>query len=88
MNADGSGQTAVVQTGNSTTHPTWSPAGNKLVFTYAFSGTDDDIYAADSSGLNSNIIQLATTGSNERDPAWQPGGSLIAFTKLNSTSGH
>ena len=88
MNADGSGQTPVVQLGKSTTHPTWSPAGNKLVFKYAFSATDDDIYSADSSGLNSNVAGLATTGLNERDPAWQPGGSQIAFTKFNSTSGH
>jgi TolB protein len=88
MNADGSGQTAVVQLGKSTTHPTWSPAQNKLVFTYAFSGSDDDIYAADSTGLNSNAQALASASLNERDPAWQPGGSLIAFTRFNSTSGH
>lgn len=87
MNADGTGQTAVVQLGKSTTHPTWSPAGNKLVFTYAFSGTDDDIYAADSSGVNSNVTPLAQTALNERDAAWQPGTSTIAFSKFNSSSG-
>src|SRR6188472_581499 len=54
MNADGTGQTPVAQLGKSTTHPTWSPAGAKLAFTYAFSATDDDIWTADSSGLNSN----------------------------------
>jgi TolB protein len=88
MNADGSGQTAVVQAGKSTTHPTWSPAGNKLVFTFAFSGTDDDIYSADSGSPNSNVSALAETTLNERDPAWQPGASQIAFQKLNTSTGN
>jgi len=87
MNADGSGQTAVVQLGKSTTHPTWSPAGNKLLFTYAFSASDDDIYAADSTGLNSNTAAFVQAAVNERDPAWEPGGSRIAFTQFNSGSG-
>jgi hypothetical protein len=87
MNADGSGQTAVVQLGKSTTHPTWSPAGNKLVFTYAFSATDDDIWSADSSGLNSNTAVFVQDTANERDPAWEPGGSRIAYTKFNTGSG-
>ena len=57
MNADGSSQTLVVQQAKSVTHPTWSPAQNKLVFEYAFSATDDDIYAADSTGLNSGVVR-------------------------------
>jgi Tol biopolymer transport system component len=88
MNADGSGQTLVVQQSKSVTHPTWSPAQNKLVFQYAFSATDDDIWAADASGLNAGIVQLAVTTINERDPAWEPGGSRIAFVKFNSSSGN
>jgi TolB protein len=88
MNANGSGQTAVVQQSKSVTHPTWSPAGNKLVFQYAFSASDDDIWAADSTGLNSGVTQLATTTINERDPAWRPGASQIAFTKFNASSGN
>ena len=88
MNADGSSPTLVVQQSKSVTHPTWSPAGNKLVFEYAFSATDDDIWAADSTGLNSGVITLATTTINERDPAWEPGGSRIAFVKFNSSSGN
>jgi Tol biopolymer transport system component len=87
MNADGSGQTAVVQLGKSTTHPTWSPTGNKLAFTYAFSATDDDIWSADSSGLNSNATAFVQDTANEREPAWEPGGSRIAFSKFNSGSG-
>ncbi len=68
MNADGSGQTLVVQQSKSVTHPTWSPAQNKLVFQYEFSATDDDIYAADTSGLNTNVAALVTTGHQRTRP--------------------
>jgi TolB protein len=87
MNADGSGQTVVVQQGKSTTHPAWSPAGNKLLFTLAFSASDDDIYAADSTGLNANLVSVATSGLHERDAAWQPGsGNNVVFQRFNSTN--
>ncbi len=87
MNADGTGQTPLVQLAKSVTHPTWSPAQNTIVFQYEFSATDDDIYAADTSALNTNVTPLATTAINERDPAWEPGGSRIAFVKFNTSSG-
>jgi Tol biopolymer transport system component len=88
MNADGSGQTALVVQPRSVTHPTWSGDGTKIAFEYAFSGTDDDIYTASTSGLNTSVVPFLSSAAHERDPAWAPQGNTVAFSFFNATTTH
>jgi len=87
MNPDGSGQTALVTQTRSLTHPTWSSDGTKIAFQYAFSGTDDDIYIASTSGLNTSVSGLYTSAANERDPAGGP-GNVLAISFFDATTSH
>jgi WD40-like Beta Propeller Repeat len=73
MNADGSGQTAVVTiAGRNLSQPTWKPDGTKIAFSYEFSATDHDLYQADSTALNSNVTSITLSAADELDPAWSP----------------
>src|SRR5689334_14146720 len=73
MNANGTSQAALVtDSAHDLTQPTWAPDGTKVAYQYKFSATDDDIYRADTSGVNVNVTAVATSGSNDRNPAWSP----------------
>jgi len=73
MNADGSGQTAVVTNATrNLTYPTWKPDGAKIAFVQEFSSTDHDLYQADSTGLNSNVASIVLSAADDKYPAWSP----------------
>ena len=76
MNADGSGQTQLINNDVSDEEPSWSPDGEKI----AFSGFGDDdsdgrgVFVMNADGSDVNRL---TDGSQ---PSWSPDGEKIAFS--------
>ena len=67
--------------------PSWSPDGEKLVFTSPCKGMDEIYYDAGLYIINadgSNLTPLATVPGGDFDPAWSPDGNSIAFTSLRT----
>jgi hypothetical protein len=78
MNANGSGQAALVTNPSiNLTQPSWNTDGTRIVFQFEFSATDDDIYRADTSGLNVNVTPVVNGGANERSPVYVPRGTVF-----------
>ena len=77
INADGSGLTQLTSSRELEQHPSWSPDGQRILFTRGEVMTNIDIYAMDADGSG----QLRLTEHPERDQraAWSPDGTQIAF---------
>jgi Tol biopolymer transport system component len=87
MNADGTGQAALVTNAAvNLTLPSWSSDGSKIAYQYEFSPTDDDIYRASTSGLNSGIAGVRTSSINERNPAYAPTSDKILYSFFNGST--
>lgn len=85
MNVDGTGVQQVTKLNDGACQPSWSPDGQKLVFTspcrsnrQTYAGSSVWIINADGTGLK----PLATAPGGDFDPAWSPQGDKIAFTSL------
>ncbi len=90
MNADGSGQTVLVALPGEENHPSFSPAGDKIVFSETVVSETADAHAdvratlmvANSDGSN---VQALTTGNfQDWDPFW--GQSGIVFSSNRDTA--
>jgi len=76
MNADGSGDYAVLPNTLFSVEPRWS-VNNEIVFMSLMGGGPDlEVYVMHSDG--SNLQQLTTVGNNG-DPVWSPDGTRITF---------
>ncbi|MDR2442579.1 MAG: DPP IV N-terminal domain-containing protein [Deltaproteobacteria bacterium] len=63
------------------TDPSWSPKGDKIVFVYR----NQDICIMNSDG--SNVIQLTNQGVNHH-PSFSPDGRMIVFSSTRGGGGH
>jgi len=83
MNADGSGQFRLTNSGGNDDAPRWSPSGAKILFQ---SDRDDlangnnDVYVMNSDGTGQT--RLTTAPGDDCAPAWSPDGSKIVFQSL------
>jgi serine/threonine protein kinase len=89
MNSDGSNPLQITNLTFGACQPSWSPDGERLVFTSPCSKRQDDypganLYIINSNG--SNLIPLQTGAEGNFDPAWSPDGTRIAFTSLRDGS--
>jgi len=75
MNADGSGQVALVSEGGP--NPSWSPDGTKIAFVSRRDG-NNEVYVMNADG--SAQTNLTNNSTNDHSPSWSPDGSQIAFT--------
>ena len=76
MRTDGSGQALLLEVGQSTTDPAWSPDMNPAAAGYqgkiAFIA-DGDVWVAQADGSGpTNLTQSPLQSAAERDPAWSP----------------
>ncbi len=67
--------------------PSWSPDGEKLVFTSPCKGVDEIYYGAGLYIVNadgSGLTPIGTVPGGDFDPDWSPDGKSIAFTSLRT----
>lgn len=58
--------------------PSWSPDGERIVFSGINSGGDNDLYIVEVA--SQSLTRLTNDFYDDRDPAWSPDGKTIAFT--------
>ncbi len=76
MNADGTGDHAVLSNTVFSVEPRWS-VNNQLVFMSMMNGPQLQIYVMNVDG--SGLRQLTTGAANNADPVWSPDGARITF---------
>jgi Tol biopolymer transport system component len=92
MNADGSGQTALTDTGSWSgtyvydEYPTWSPDGRKLAFQSNRGNLDYGIWVVNRDGSGLHRLTGNASGDGDYSPAWSPDGKKIAFESDNGDS--
>jgi Tol biopolymer transport system component len=75
MNADGTGDHAILSSTLFSVEPRWSVNG-QVVFMSLLGGSDLEVFEMKSDGTN--VRQLTTLGTNG-DPVWSPDGTRITF---------
>jgi hypothetical protein len=92
MNADGSGQTALTDTGSWSgtyvydEYPTWSPDGRKLAFQSNRGNLDYGIWIVNTDRTGLHRLTGNASGDGDYSPAWSPDGKKIAFVSDNGDS--
>ncbi len=65
--------------------PSWSPDGQRLVFSSMGKSGKMDLYTVEADG--SGLRRLTDDSYDDRDPAWSPDGSSIVFTSDRNAFG-
>jgi TolB protein len=76
MNADGTGDRAVLSATLFSVEPRWS-VNNQLVFMSMMNGPTLQIYVMNADG--SGLLQITNVAANNGDPVWSPDGTRITF---------
>jgi TolB protein len=80
--ADGSGARRVAQTAENESSPTWSPAGDQLVFVRSnAAGTLSSLWVSGPDGTGARRL---TFGHLDVQPSWSPDGSQIVFVRITA----
>ena len=79
MDSDGKNQKRLTRNPKYDTHPSWSPDGQKIVFSSLRKGSKIQLYVMDCDGKNQ---QRLTDGWFDMYPSWSPDGQKIAYWSL------
>jgi WD40-like Beta Propeller Repeat len=85
MNADGSGQTALTDTGNWSgryvfdEYPSWSPDGKRIAFQSNRGNLDYAIWVVNGDGTGLHRLAGNAGGDGDYAPSWSPDGKKIVF---------
>ena len=77
MNADGTNQQQLTDTGVNSWYPDWSPDGSKIAYSEG-----NQVWTIDADGSNPQQLTFAANQSNH--PAWSADGSEIFFRSNRS----
>jgi Tol biopolymer transport system component len=77
VEADGSGRRQLTDTPEAERHPSWSPDGQKILFTSGNGMTNIDLFVMDADGAN--VQRLTEHPERDRRAVWSPDGQTIAF---------
>ncbi len=78
MNANGTNQRRLTNSGVTEQNPVWSPDGTRILFEAPPSGTNNrDIWVMNADGTGKT--NLTNNPAIDGDPAWSPDGTKIAF---------
>ena len=80
MDADGTNQTQLTQTGGKNTKPTWSPDGKHLAFSSDRNGSSQ-IFQIDLDNLNVKQLTVFGEQGSAFSPDWSPDGNEIIYRK-------
>lgn len=84
IDADGSGLRQLTDTPEGERHPSWSPDGQKILFTSGSVMTNIDIFVMDADGGNRR--RLTEHPERDRRAVWSPDGETIAFVSQRDGS--
>jgi TolB protein len=73
-----------LQQGVVDTHPSWSPDGNRIVFSSDRDG-NFELYTVNASGFGLTQLTHTKLGTDNLEPAWSPNGEMIVFTQQKTT---
>lgn len=79
MDSDGRNQKRLTKNPKYDTHPSWSPDGQKIVFSSLRKNSKHQLYVMDCDGKNQ---QRLTDGWLDMYPSWSPDGQKIAYWSL------
>ena len=78
MNADGTAQLNLTESGGLDADPDWSPDGSRLLFVSAHTGPTS-VWSMNADGTDP--VDITGSGNFDADPAWSPDGNHIVFTR-------
>ncbi|HHE07457.1 MAG TPA: Tol-Pal system beta propeller repeat protein TolB, partial [Chlorobaculum parvum] len=70
--------------GTYNTQPSWSPSGDKILYSSLQKNGEINIFMIDAGG--SNLLQLTSGSRNNESPSWSPDGSMIVFSSTRAGS--
>jgi len=84
MNADGTGDTVVLDTPGEYYGPAWSPDGTQIAFSFLGSGSSAwNVWVMNVDGSNAHALTSHPEGGF--DPAWSPDSAQIVFSRDSET---
>ena len=76
---EGEGSTRLTEGGGNEVNPTWSPSGDRILFTSISDGNGDLYVMADD---GSDVVALTSTPEFESSSDWSPDGSTVVFDRV------
>ncbi len=89
MNADGSNLIQLTRIPNGACQPTWSPAGDRIIFVSPCQPRNDTypggrLFVMNADGSEVNPLPLPVNLEGDYDPKWSPDGNRVVYTSVQT----